>query len=171
MIPCQFAVAWKLAGANRPSLVTTYLADQWDNSRYFPDFGCSLRFAGRRDGRATRSLRKIHGTNKWGYIDKSGEWAIEPEYEEARVFSDGLGLVYSADKGAGFVNAQGQLVVERLHGRHVVQRRRGVCFRASSDDDDKAASSTTIRYAAIDKSGAWTLDSAKSVYRNRSLLL
>lgn len=50
-------------------------------------------------------------TEKWGYIDKSGEWVIEPEYDDACVFSDGLGLVHSEDKGVGFVNAQGELVV------------------------------------------------------------
>ena len=99
-------------------------------------------------------------TEKWGYIDKSGEWAIEPEYEQARMFSDGLGLVYSADKGAGFVNAQGQLVASGYIAATSFSD--GVAFVSGKLDDEKNGIKHNNSYAAIDKNGAWTLDSAKS---------
>ena len=99
-------------------------------------------------------------TEKWGYIDKSGEWVIEPEYEQACMFSDGLGLVYSEDKGAGFVNAQGELVVSGYIAATSFSD--GVAFVSGKLDDEKNGIKHNNRYAAIDKNGAWALDSAKS---------
>lgn len=81
-------------------------------------------------------------TEKWGYIDKSGEWVIEPEYDDACVFSDGLGLVHSEDKGVGFVNAQGELVMSGYTGATSFSE--GVAFVWGKPDDEKTASSTMI---------------------------
>ena len=83
--------------------MTTYSPNNGTKS-YFPDFGCAYDLPGGVMNDDPFPAQDPD-TEKWGYIDKSGEWAIEPEYEQARMFSDGLGLVYSEDKGAGFVNA------------------------------------------------------------------
>ena len=99
-------------------------------------------------------------TEKWGYIDKSGEWVIEPEYDDACVFSDGLGLVRSEDKGVGFVNAQGELVMSGYTGATSFSE--GVAFVWGKPDDEKNGIKHNDRYAAIDKNGAWALNSAKS---------
>ena len=91
VIPCQFESLGSLPGQS-PSLVTTYSPNNGTKS-YFPDFGCAYDLPGGVMNDDPFPAQDPD-TEKWGYIDKSGEWAIEPEYEQARMFSDGLGLVY-----------------------------------------------------------------------------
>lgn len=47
----------------------------------------------------------------WGYLDKTGEWAILPQFYEAGDFSDGAAAVKADGKSAssvyGYINAQG----------------------------------------------------------------
>ena len=157
VIPCRFASLGSLPGKS-PELVTKYLPTNRTTS-YFPDFGCSYDLPGGVMGSDPFPVQD-HDTNKWGYIDNSGEWVVEPEYEEARVFSDGLGLVYSEDKGAGFVNAQGELVISGYTAATSFSD--GVAFISGKPDDDDKGIKHNNRYAAIDKSGAWALDSAES---------
>lgn len=157
VIPCQFESLGSLPGQS-PSLVTTYSPNNGTKS-YFPDFGCAYDLPGGVMNDDPFPAQDPD-TEKWGYIDKSGEWAIEPEYEQARMFSDGLGLVYSEDKGAGFVNAQGQLVASGYIAATSFSD--GVAFVSGKLDDEKNGIKHNNSYAAIDKNGAWTLDSAKS---------
>lgn len=49
--------------------------------------------------------------DKLGFINTQGEWVIEPQFEKARAFRNGLAPVY-LDKKWGYVNAQGELVVQ-----------------------------------------------------------
>ncbi|MGG1659211.1 WG repeat-containing protein [Brevibacillus sp. NRS-1366] len=48
--------------------------------------------------------------NKYGYIDVSGKFVIEPKYDEALAFSDGLAAV-QIDKKWGYINLSGDIVV------------------------------------------------------------
>lgn len=52
---------------------------------------------------------KIDG--KWGFVDKSGNVVIKPDYQEARSFSYGLGAVFNG-KNWGFVNSDGELAID-----------------------------------------------------------
>ncbi len=47
---------------------------------------------------------------KWGFVDIEGNVVIEPKYQEAKSFSNGLGAVYNGDKW-GFINKEGTLVI------------------------------------------------------------
>ncbi len=47
----------------------------------------------------------------WGYADKGGNIVIDPAYEDAQSFSNGLGAIKVGD-GWGFINRAGELVVE-----------------------------------------------------------
>lgn len=132
VIPCQFESLGSLPGQS-PSLVTTYSPNNGTKS-YFPDFGCAYDLPGGVMNDDPFPAQDPD-TEKWGYIDKSGEWAIEPEYEQARMFSDGLGLVYSEDKGAGFVNVQGELVVSGYIAATSFSD--GVAFVSGKLDDEK----------------------------------
>ena len=149
VIPCQFESLGSLPGQS-PSLVTTYSPNNGTKS-YFPDFGCAYDLPGGVMNDDPFPAQDPD-TEKWGYIDKSGEWAIEPEYEQACMFSDGLGLVYSEDKGAGFVNAQGELVVSGYIAATSFSD--GVAFVSGKLDDEKNGIKHNNRYAAIDKNGA-----------------
>ena len=48
---------------------------------------------------------------KWGYVDLEGEIIIEPEYENAKSFSEGLAAVY-VDLWWGFVNEENKIVIK-----------------------------------------------------------
>jgi hypothetical protein len=48
---------------------------------------------------------------KWGYMDKSGEVAIEPRYQHAWDFTEGLARV-QVGKKRGFIDAAGNMVIE-----------------------------------------------------------
>lgn len=70
VIPCQFESLGSLPGQS-PSLVTTYSPNNGTKS-YFPDFGCAYDLPG---GVMNDDLFPAQDpdTEKWGYIDKSGE--------------------------------------------------------------------------------------------------
>ena len=71
-----------------------YLGDVYSNS-----------FA---DGRASVRVRS---TNRYGYLDEHGEFAIEPVFSRADKFSDGLALVWRDGKPA-YIDASGKVVIE-----------------------------------------------------------
>lgn len=48
---------------------------------------------------------------EFGFIDPSGSWAIEPEYQQALPFSDGLACVTVRGR-KGFINLKGEMVIE-----------------------------------------------------------
>ena len=51
---------------------------------------------------------KIQG--KWGYIDKTGTININPRFEEAKPFSEGLAQVRIGEKW-GYIDPSGELVI------------------------------------------------------------
>lgn len=57
---------------------------------------------------ATYAAVKVGG--KWGFIDKNGDFYIEPQYEDARSFSFGLAAV-KIDSKWGFIDLEGQVVI------------------------------------------------------------
>ncbi len=52
--------------------------------------------------------------HRWGYLDSKGRVVVPAEYDSAEPFSGGLGLVSMMDKGVGFVNAAGKLLIGPL---------------------------------------------------------
>ncbi len=55
------------------------------------------------------------GNAKWGYLDKSGNWAIKPQFEIAGDFSEGLAAVAVSEKGSpqkwGYIGHSGKFVI------------------------------------------------------------
>ncbi|MEJ2164742.1 MAG: WG repeat-containing protein, partial [Desulfobacterales bacterium] len=51
---------------------------------------------------------KVQG--KWGYINKDGRLSIQPQFEEALPFSEGLGQVKSG-KHWGYIDQNGKIVI------------------------------------------------------------
>ena len=47
----------------------------------------------------------------WGFVDKEGNVMIEPIYQKAKSFSNGMAAVYNG-KQWGFINAQNELVID-----------------------------------------------------------
>ena len=57
-----------------------------------------------------------YGQSKWGYLDKSGKWAIEPQFDIATDFSEDLAAVCFGVQGHtrgqwGYIDKQGKLVI------------------------------------------------------------
>jgi len=52
--------------------------------------------------------------NKWGFIDKSGKIAIQPQFESVSDFSNGFSVIIKEIKGKklrGFINKKGEIVI------------------------------------------------------------
>ncbi|MDE6553867.1 MAG: WG repeat-containing protein [Muribaculaceae bacterium] len=83
--------------------------------------------------------------HKWGYIDKSGKWVIEPKYKEAYPFSDGLAKVCS-DGLYGFIDRSGAWVIEPKY------------VEAESFSEGMAKVKVDDKYGYIDKNGAMVIE-------------
>ena len=56
-------------------------------------------------------LTYARSNKKLGYIDAKGNWVIEPTYEKARGFVNGLAPVFM-DKSWGYINEKGEKVID-----------------------------------------------------------
>jgi WG containing repeat len=54
---------------------------------------------------------KLRVDDKWGYIDASGEFVIQPRFHGARGFSEGLAAVEVGEKW-GFIDPKGEFVIQ-----------------------------------------------------------
>lgn len=62
-------------------------------------------------GSFSEGLALIKVGNKYGYINSSGNFAIQPQYDAADSFSNGLAMVKIGDK-YGYINLSGNLAIE-----------------------------------------------------------
>lgn len=62
---------------------------------------------------ADATLAAVKIGKKWGFVDKTGVIQIQPQYDDARSFSNGLAAVKVNNKW-GFIDQQGQMVIEPL---------------------------------------------------------
>lgn len=56
-------------------------------------------------------LIPVKSGDQWGYINKKGEYVINPQFEAADFFRDGLALVKSSNGKVGFINKNGEYVI------------------------------------------------------------
>ena len=56
------------------------------------------------------SLTYARKDGKWGFINKTGDWAIEPAYEKVRAFSNGL-APFASGKAWGYLNEKGEQAI------------------------------------------------------------
>ena len=96
----------------------------------------------------SEGLAVVHMEGKDGYVDKTGAFVIEPQFDSADTFSGGLGRVGSGffpDELCGFINTSGALVIPMEYneaGRFVD----GLARVAKGDFPER-------RYGYIDTSG------------------
>ncbi len=62
----------------------------------------------------TNDRYPVNLNNKWGYINKRGKIVIDPEYDFAAEFHNGLGRVMRNGL-YGFVNSKGKLVIDCIY--------------------------------------------------------
>ena len=88
----------------------------------------------------------------WGYIDRTGAWAIEPTYEKAGTFSpDGFAVVVS-DGDIHFIREDGSDAFGALAARSATPFCGGVAFVQDGG---------TEQWACIDVDGEWALESGE----------
>ncbi len=56
-------------------------------------------------------LIAVETDGKWGYIDKSGKYSINPQFKQAFLFADGLALVQSQDDKYGYIGEDGKFII------------------------------------------------------------
>jgi hypothetical protein len=94
---------------------------------------------------AADTLRPFQRGGKWGYIDSSGRVRVEPRFEWAEEFSEGLAAFESVDGKYGFVDETGRVVVEPKFDNW------------TEFSEGVAAVSLDFAWGYIDKAGAWVI--------------
>src|SRR5262249_39511560 len=91
-------------------------------------------------------LRHGERGNRWGFVDRSGRWAIEPRFVMFGYFSEGL--AWAAEKGTayGYIDKTGAWVI-RPRFRHATEFSEGL---AAVEDKNG-------RWGYIRKDGSWAL--------------
>ena len=81
------------------------------------------------DGRARAAVAK----EKWGVIDRAGQWVIEPEYKQLNDFHDGLAVARNGEGKYGYIDMQGNFILceewsirDFCDGRAIVSSKEGV---------------------------------------------
>ena len=59
----------------------------------------------------SEGLVRVMIGDKWGYIDREGKIVIEPQFDLAFFFDNGLALVRENDEKKGYINTEGEFVV------------------------------------------------------------
>lgn len=112
-------------------------------------------------------LYKFYKGGKWGYKDESGKVAIEPLYDEAYNFSEGLAGVEIGEK-VGFINTSGEMVIPAIYDS-VTSFKEGLASVTLNDKcayidkegnevfgfDYEAATCFTNNIALVKKDGKW----------------
>lgn len=60
-------------------------------------------------------LIPVKSGDKWGYIDKQGKILINPQFNDAHFFLDGLALVRSSDDKYGYIGEGGKYVINPMY--------------------------------------------------------
>jgi len=89
------------------------------------------------------NLARVKVGGKYGFIDRTGNYAIPPEYENAKNFSEGLAAVKKDGKW-GFIDEKGEMVIAPQFS-NVTNFKYGMA----------GAMNSRRNWALIDKSGKW----------------
>jgi hypothetical protein len=106
-------------------------------------------------GEENYSLIPVKSGDQWGYINHKGEYVINPQFNDADFFREGLALVKSSDGKTGYIDEDGKYVIAAEY-KDGTPFSEGLAFVVS----DGGAP------VCIDKSGEkkFTLEQAKRVY-------
>ena len=63
------------------------------------------------------SLIPVESNDKWGYVDEKGNFGINPQFEDAYFFCDGLARVQNSEGQWGYINKKGEFVINAKYLR------------------------------------------------------
>lgn len=101
--------------------------------------------------------------SKNGFIDKTGQFVIEPKFDKAGIFSEGLARVAIVEDGEeklGFIDHSGQFVIPPTYNTDIDFRRNSTDFSeglASLSEGLQPTITEEAKFVYIDKKGAITL--------------
>jgi len=75
----------------------------------------ALIFNSCKQGEDDIKLFPIKSGDKWGYVDKTGKYVINSQFEEAYTFSEGLALFKSIDGKWGFIGEDGKYAINPIY--------------------------------------------------------
>lgn len=67
------------------------------------------------DSKDNLKLFPIKSGDKWGYVDKKGQYVINSQFEEAYNFSEGLAMFKSTDGKYGFIDETGNYFINPIY--------------------------------------------------------
>lgn len=85
---------------------------------------------------------------KWGFIDASGAFVIEPIYSFAQGFRNGLAIVTTKDPGPRYINPQGEVAVPTKGMEDLSNFSEGLALVRDAESG---------KYGYIDRTGAWVI--------------
>ena len=56
-------------------------------------------------------LIPVKNAEKWGYVDLTGKWVINPQFDYADYFVDGIAVIRNAEGKYGYINEKGEFVI------------------------------------------------------------
>lgn len=99
----------------------------------------------------TNLLLRARLGDKWGYIDKTGKWIINPQFDGVDNFSYGLAVVKINQK-RGYIDANGNVVIAPQFISADAFAKNGLaCVAIGNTEDD-------LKYGFIDKTGAFLVE-------------
>jgi hypothetical protein len=89
--------------------------------------------------------------DRYGYVDRTGRFAIAPGFFQAQKFSEGMALVVPAGHAYGFIGAHGEIVIkpDYVDGRSFAE---GLAAVAIKSQDDKKL------WGYINREGQWVIE-------------
>jgi hypothetical protein len=105
---------------------------------------------------ADEDLHPVGVDGKMGYIDGSGTMVIEPQFQRAETFSEGLAQAGVGDSPFscrwGYIDQTGAWVIQPRFGEGLGSFSEGLALIDARNPDG------TSRYGYIDKTGAWAVE-------------
>jgi hypothetical protein len=103
----------------------------------------------------SEGLACVEMDGKYGYIDKTGKYAIEPHFSYAKNFSDGLALIMDENFKCGYIDKKGRIVIQPIYamGSDFSENLAAVCLQDGTSLEKR-------KYCYIDKSGKMVSDSS-----------
>ena len=89
---------------------TAVEAGEWSHGIYFSE---GLIRAAVKEDRGIRASRGRIEEYKWGYLNTSGEWVIEPKFRRASIFSDGVAIVTTIEEDRDDLSNARQIVIDQ----------------------------------------------------------
>ncbi len=102
-------------------------------------------------GSFTEGLARVKVGDKWGYLDMDGNMKINPQFDNANIFSEGLACVSQTDKEKheslyGYINNKGEIVINYQ-------------FKSASIFSDGLAQvSDGKKWGYVDKNGKYSIN-------------